>query len=78
VYMEKSQPVYHEMKRQANSEDDDMDTQTSDNNHTRGRSGKHTRRKAGDQLEMISARSTGWMLSVPTRALTWRMISATA
>jgi len=70
-----------EMKQQVNSENDDMDTQTSDNKHTWRRSGKHTRRKADEcthQLEMISARSTGRMLSVPTSAPTWRMISATA
>jgi len=46
--------------------------------HTWRRSGKHTRRKASEQLEMISAPSTGRMTSVPTSAPTWRMISATA
>jgi len=78
-YMEKSQPMHLEMKRQVNSENDDVDTQTSDNKHSWRRSGKHTRRKARErnqQLE-ISASSTGRMSSVPTSALTWRMISAT-
>jgi hypothetical protein len=70
--------VHLEMKRQVNSEIDDMDTQTSDSNHTWRRNGKHTRRRAGEQLEMISAPSTGRMSSVPTSAPTWRMISATA
>jgi len=69
------------MKRQVNSENNDMDTQTSDSKHTWRRSGKHTRRKPGErdqQLDMISAPSTGRMSSVPTSALTSRMISATA
>ena len=60
---------------------DDVDTQTSDSEHTWRWSGKHTRRNTGEhnqQLEMISAPSTGRMLSVPTSAPTWRMISATA
>jgi len=71
----------NQMKRQVNSEIDDVDTQTCDNKHTWRRSGKHTRRKAGErnqQLEMISAPRTGRMSSVPTSAPTWRMISATA
>ena len=55
-----------------------MDTQTSDSKHTWRRCGKHTRRNACEQLEMISAPSTGRMSSVPTSAPTWRMISATA
>jgi hypothetical protein len=55
-----------------------MDTQTSDSKHIWRRSGKHARKKAGEQLEMISAPSIGRMSSVPTTALTWRMISATA
>ena len=70
--------VHLEMKRQMNSENDDVDTQTSDSKHTWRKSGKHTRRKAGEQLEMISAPSTGQMLGVPTCAPTRRMISATA
>jgi hypothetical protein len=69
--------MHLEMKRQANSENDDMDTQTSDSEHTWRWSGKHTWRKAGEQLEMISAPSTVRMSSVPTSAPTWRMISAT-
>jgi hypothetical protein len=51
------------------------------NQHTWRWSGMHTRRKAGErtqQLEMISAPSTGRMSSVPTSAPTCRMISATA
>jgi hypothetical protein len=78
AYVEKSQPMHLEMKQQANSEHDDMDTQTSDSNHTWRRNGKHIRMKAGEQLEMISAPSTGRMSSVPTRAPTRRMISETA
>jgi len=50
---------------------------TSDSKHTWSRSGMHTRRKAGEQLKMISASSIGWMSSVPTIAPTWRMISTT-
>jgi len=61
-----------------NKQNDDVDTQTSDSEHTWRRSGMHTRRRAGEQLEMISAPSTGRMSSVPTSAPTWRMISATA
>ena len=68
--MEKSQPVHLEMKWQANSEHDDMDTQTSDSNHTWRSNAKNTRMKAGEQLEMRSAPSTGQMLSVPTSAPT--------
>jgi hypothetical protein len=48
--------MHLEMKRQVNSETDDMDTQRSDSKHTWRRSGKHTRRKAGErnqQLKMI-------------------------
>ena len=73
--------MHLEMKRQVNSENDDTDTQTSDSKHTWRRSGKHTLSKAGErnqQLEMISAPSTGRMSSVPTSAPTRRMISATA
>jgi len=70
--------MHLKMKRQVNSENDDMDTQTSDSKHTWRRSGKHTRRKAGEQLEMISAPSTGRMSSVPTSAPTRRRIGATA
>jgi hypothetical protein len=70
--------VHLEMKRQVNSENDDMDTETSDSKHTRRRSGQHTRRKASEQLEMTSAPSTGQMSSVPTNAPTRRRISATA
>jgi len=65
----------------ANKQNDDVDTQTSDSEHTWRRSGQHTRRKTGErnqQLEMISAPSTGRMSSVPTSAPNWRMISATA
>jgi len=72
--------MHLEMKRQVNSENDNVDTQTSDSKHTWRRSGQHTRRKTGEcnqQLE-ISAPSTGLMSSVPTSAPTWRMISATA
>ena len=72
--------MHLEMKRQVNSENDDVDTQTSDNKQTWRRSGKNTRRKARErnqQLE-ISALSTGQMSSEPTSAPTWRMISATA
>ena len=69
--------MHLEMKRQVNSENDDLDTQTSDSKHTCRRSGMHARKKAGEQLEMISAPSTGRMTSVPTSAPTWRMISAT-
>jgi len=68
----------NQMKRQVNSGNDDVDTQTGDSEHTWRWSGKHTRRKAGEQLEMISAPSTGRMSSVPTSAPTRRMISATA
>jgi len=81
VYGENGQPMQLEMQRQVNSENNDMDTQTSDSKHTWTRSGKHTRRKADEctrQLEMTNAPSTGRMLSVCTNAPTWRMISATA
>ena len=67
-----------EITSRVNKQNDDVDTQTSDSEHTWRRSGKHTRRKAGEQLEMISAPSTGRMSSVPTSAPTRRMISATA
>jgi len=70
--------MHLEMKRQVNSENDDMDTQTRDSKPTWRRSGMHTWWKAGEQLEMISAPSTGRMSSVPTSAPTRRMISATA
>jgi len=63
---------------ESTSKNDGVDTQTSDSEHTWTRSGKHTRRNAGEQLEMISAPSTGRMSSVPTSAPTRRMISATA
>jgi len=72
--------VHLEMKRQVNSENDDVDTQTSDSKHTWRKSGQHTRRNTGErnqQLE-ISAPSTGRMSTVPTSAPTRRMISATA
>jgi hypothetical protein len=52
--------MHLEMKRHANSENDDMDTHTSDS--------EHIQKKAGEQLEMISAPSTGRMSSVPTSA----------
>ena len=71
----------NQMKRQVNSEIDEVDTQQSDSDHTWRRRGKRNRRKAGErtqQLEMISAPSTGRMSSVPTSAPTRRMISATA
>jgi len=64
-----------------NKQNDDMDTQTSDSNHTWRRSGKHTRRKVGErtqQLETISTPSTWQISSVPISAPTRRMISATA
>jgi len=80
AYVEKSQPKHLEMKRQANSENDDVDTQASDSKHNWRRSGKHTRREGGERsqpLEMISAPSTGRMSSVPTSAPTWRIISGT-
>ena len=69
--------MHLEMKQQVNLDNDDMDTQTSDSKNTWGRSGKHTLRKPGEQFEMISAPSTGWMSSVPTSAPTRRRISAT-
>jgi len=71
--------MHLEMKRQVNSETDNVDTQTSDSKHTRRRSGQHARRKTGvhnQQLE-ISASSTGQMSSVPTSAPNRRMISVT-
>jgi hypothetical protein len=70
----------NQMKRQVNSEIDDVDTKTSASKHTWRKSGKHTQRNAGEhteQLKMISARSTGRMSSVPTSAPNRRMISAT-
>jgi len=79
-HLEKSQPVYLEMKPQADSENDDVDTQTSGNKRTRRSGGKHTRRKASErnqQLEMISATRTGQVTCVPASAPTWRIISAT-
>jgi len=69
--------MHLEIEWQANSENDDIDTQTIDSKHTWRRSGKHTRRKTGKQLEMISGPSTGRMWSVPTSTPTWRMINAT-
>jgi len=66
------------MKPQVDSENDDIDTQTIDSKHTWRRNGMHNRRKAGEQLDMISAPSTGRMLSVPTSAPTRRRIRATA
>jgi hypothetical protein len=72
--------MHLEMKQQVNSEHNDIDTQTSAREYTCRRSGKHTRRKAGErtkQLEMISALSTVRMSSVPKSELTKRMISAT-
>jgi len=70
--------VHLEMRRQVDSENDDMDTQTCDSKLTWRRNGMHNRRKAGEQLEMISPLSTGRMPSVPTSAPTRRRISATA
>jgi len=70
--------VHLEVKRQVDSENDDTDTQTSDSNHSWRRNGIHNRRTAGEQLEMITAPSTGRMSSVPTSTPTRRMISATA
>jgi len=70
--------VHLEMKRQVDSENDDIDTQTSDSKHTWRRNGMHNGRNAGEQLEMISAPSTGRTSSVPTSTPTWRMICATA
>ena len=63
------------------SKQDDVDTQTSDSEHTWRRSGKHSWGKAckrTKQLEMISAPSTGRISSVPTSPPTYRMISPTA
>jgi len=60
--------MHLEIKRQVNSENDNVDIQTSDSKHTWRRSGQHTWRKTGErnqQLE-ISAPSTGLMSSVPT------------
>jgi len=74
-------PAENRTWRLVNKQNDDVDTQTSDSEHTWRRNGKHTRRKAGErtgQLEMISAPSTGRMSSVPISAPTRRMISATA
>jgi len=70
--------VHMEMKREANSQNDDMDTQTSYSKHTWRRGRKHTRKKVGEQLEIISASSTERMSSVPISAPTRRMISVTA
>jgi len=72
--------MHLEMKRQVNSETDNVDTQTSDSKHTWRRSGQHTRRKTGERNQQfeICAPSTGQMSSVPTSAPTSRMISATA
>jgi len=56
-----------------------MDTQISESKHTLRRSRTHAWKNLGkctEQLAMISSPSTSWMLSVPTSALTWRMISA--
>jgi len=78
AYVVKSQPVRLEMKLQVNSENDDMDSETSDSKHTWRRSGKHTRRKAGEQLEMMIAPSTGRMSCVPISSPNRRKISATA
>jgi len=61
-----------------NSENDDMDTRTGVSEHTSRMSRQHTRKNAGEQLEMISAMGTGQMSGVPTSALTWRMINASA
>jgi len=66
-----------EITRRVNKQNNDMHTQISDSNYTWRRSGKHTRKNAGEQLEMKSAPSTGRMSSVRTGAPTWRMISAT-
>ena len=58
-----------------------IDTHTSDSQHTWRRSGKQSRGIAAEhtqQLEMISVPSKLRMSSVPTSALTWRMISGTA
>jgi len=71
-------PAENRSWRIVNKQKEDVDTQTSDSEHTSRRNGKHTRSKASEQLEMISAPSTGRMSCVPTSALTWRMISATA
>jgi len=71
-------PAENRSWRLVNKQNDDVDTETSDSEHTWRRCGKHTRRKAGEQLEMIGAPSTGRMSSVPTSAPTWRMISGTA
>ena len=74
-------PAENRTWRLVNKQNDDVDTQTSDSEHTWRRNRKHTRRKVGErteQLEMISAPSTGRMSSVPTSGPTRRMISTTA
>jgi len=76
--VERSQPMHLEMKRQVNPETDNVDTHSSVSKQTWRRSRRHTRRKAGEQLVMISAPSTARMSSVPTSAPTRSMISATA
>jgi len=72
--------MHLEMKQQVNSENDNVDTQTSDRKHTWRRSGQHTLSKASERTQQleISASSTGRMSCVPTSALNRRMISATA
>ena len=70
--------VHLEMKRQVDSENEDLDTHTSDSKHTWRWNGTHNRRNAGEQLEMISAPSTWRTSSVPTSTPSWRMISASA
>jgi len=63
-----------------NSEIDDVNTQPSNSELSWRRSGKHTRKKPGvisRTMEMASAQTTGQMSTVPTRAPTGRMISAT-
>jgi len=61
-----------------NKQNDNMDTQISDSEHSRRRSRKNTQRKAGEQSAMISAPITKQMISEPTSSPTMRMISATA
>jgi len=80
-HMQKSQPAQLQINFKLNPENNGVDTQTSDIKHTWKTSGKHTQTKAiehNQQLDMISAPTTGRMSSVPTSAPSWRMVSVTA
>jgi hypothetical protein len=68
----------NQMKQQVNSGNADVDNQTYVSENSWRRKRKRTTRKDGELLEMIPAPSPGWMLSAPTSAWTWMMISATA